>query len=342
LSIRLANTTGVDQWELEVIGTDELSTAPSLTGVNPVTHIVTSPSTVVTLTYPNAAGRAIGFKSIVTSSGVSTATTFGVYTIINGSRVGFVGEIREGNPDFGWATKVNPLIRAASSLPPLTGILYATLMENPLGNVAYVRPTGDMILPAFVPTLSGGVFVEVGQAVATPAFTATYTASPDSVILTDDQGSSPKDVSSTPTSFTSNGTFTKNTYGATATFTITAGKDLVSKTSTTTFTWVQKVYWGVSSAVGPYDSTFIQGLAHSVLTDTRSRTITDTLGASDHLYYAVRTALSDPAFSCFGEVGGFERIAQNVSVTNAHGFTENYNVYRTTQTDLATITVTVI
>jgi len=113
ISIKLTNSSGVAAWFLEVIGTDELSTSPILTGVNPVTHQVTTPSTVVTFTFPGATGRALGFKSTVTGTGGPLEVTFGVYSLTNFStRVGFVTETREGDSDFGWATKLNPAIRS--------------------------------------------------------------------------------------------------------------------------------------------------------------------------------------------------------------------------------------
>jgi hypothetical protein len=114
ISIKLLDPSSVVEWYLEVIGTDELSTTPVLTDVNPVTHLVLTPSTIVTFTYPNDTGRAVGFKSTVTGTGGPLEVSFGTYslTALFSTRVGFVTETREGDVDFGWATKVNPLIRS--------------------------------------------------------------------------------------------------------------------------------------------------------------------------------------------------------------------------------------
>lgn len=115
ISVKLLDPSSVVAWFLEVIGTDELSTTPVLTGVNNITHLVTSPTTVVTFTFPAATGRAVGFKSTVTGVGGPLETTFGTYSLTTFlTRVGFVTETREGNTGFGWATKLNPLIRSAS------------------------------------------------------------------------------------------------------------------------------------------------------------------------------------------------------------------------------------
>jgi hypothetical protein len=115
ISVKLLDPSSVVAWFLGVIGTDELSTTPVLTGVNNITHLVTSPTTVVTFTFPAATGRAVGFKSTVTGVGGPLETTFGTYSLTTFlTRVGFVTETREGNTGFGWATKLNPLIRSAS------------------------------------------------------------------------------------------------------------------------------------------------------------------------------------------------------------------------------------
>jgi hypothetical protein len=113
ISIKLLDPTSVVDWFLEVVGTDELSIVPTLTDVNPFTHKVLTPATVVTFVYPAATGRAIGFKSTVTGTGGPLEVLFGTYSLTAFStRVGFVTETREGDTGYGWATKLNPLIRS--------------------------------------------------------------------------------------------------------------------------------------------------------------------------------------------------------------------------------------
>lgn len=113
VSIRLANTAQVTNWYLQVSGTDELSTTPVLSGVSSVTREVQTPQTIVTFTFPNRAGAAIGFRSETHGVGGPLATTFGVYSrTTTNNRVGFVTETREGNTAFGWAAKINPLLRS--------------------------------------------------------------------------------------------------------------------------------------------------------------------------------------------------------------------------------------
>lgn len=143
LTIKLQSTSGVVDWFLIVLGTDELSTTPILTGVdgnNKVTGIS------ATLTFPNATGRAVGFQSTVTGTGGPVSTVFGTYSLINAARVGFVGETREGDSDFGWATKLNPLIRAASG--------------GGLENFSFKTVNVPIVIPEFQQmTVHGGITV---------------------------------------------------------------------------------------------------------------------------------------------------------------------------------------
>lgn len=112
VDVRLASTTDVTDWYLEITGTDETSTPPVLASVNPLTHKVLTPGTIVSFTMPGGSGKAFLFASTVDGIGGPLATTFALYILTPQlRRVGAAGESREGNQNFGWITKVNPLIR---------------------------------------------------------------------------------------------------------------------------------------------------------------------------------------------------------------------------------------
>jgi hypothetical protein len=217
------------------------------------------------------------------------------------------------------------------------------LYYTPLWLGAIWTPTKltlDMIDPAFTASLSGTSALEVGQSIVTPAFTAAYPRTPDSVILTDTEGSPPKDVSSTPTAFSSDGTFVKNSYGGFVTFSIEATEYTFSKTASFTVSWLQRVYWDAADIPVGYDEAFIESLSNYAIASSRSRTFTVTAGATQHIHYCYRDAYGTGTFWVGGFEGGFE-LAATVSVENAYGFTENYRVYRSVQPNLGTTTVTV-
>jgi len=151
ISIKLQDASSVVEWYLEVLGTDELSTTPALTDVNPITHLVLTPTTVVTFVFPASTGRAVGFKSTVTGTGGPLETSFGTFSLTAFStRVGFVLETREGNTDYGWATKLNPLIRSGGGGGGLDNFSYETV---PSGTTVTIPQYQQMIVV-------GGVNVE--------------------------------------------------------------------------------------------------------------------------------------------------------------------------------------
>lgn len=234
---------------------------------------------------------------------------------------------------------VSDLAGGLSSNIPLLGQQYSVFMETAIGVMGWSRLTSDMILAAFTVSLSGGLVVEVGQSVITPSFTASYNRTPISVILTDSNGSPPKDVTSTPNSFTSNGTFVKNTVNATVTFTNTANDGNVTKTATTTYTWEQKKYYGVGTA-GQTTAAFILSLT-GVLSPSLANTFTTTAGSTQKIYFACRSAYGTPTFTVGGFSGGFNLVSNTISVTNLNGFTENYQLWESTNLNLGTTTVTV-
>ena len=225
------------------------------------------------------------------------------------------------------------------STVPLLGQQYSVFMESPVGTMVWSRLTSDMILPSFVVTLSGGLNVEVGQTITTPAFTATYNRTPVSVFLTDSNGSPTKDVSPTPNSFSSNSTITKNTVNAQVTFTNTANDGNVTRSGNTNYNWYQKNYSGVGTA-GQTTAAFILSLT-GVLSPVLANTFVVTAGASQKIYFACRSAYGTPTFTVGGFSGGFNLVSNTISVTNSNGFTENYALYESTNLNLGTTTVVV-
>ena len=125
VSLALSTPLPVGQrWKISIIGTDELIVPPALSNVTPPNGIVTNPLNPVTFTFPidPNGGHAIGIRSRVEEIATPTngaEVSFGVYSVstISGLRVGFIGELREGNSDYGWITKLNPILRTGGGGP---------------------------------------------------------------------------------------------------------------------------------------------------------------------------------------------------------------------------------
>ena len=142
IAIKLQDPTGTLNWYLQLLGTDELTpTPPILVGVDPVTHKVTDPTTVVTYTSDSTLGHTLLFQTQVATvtSQVLTAT-FATYILTASAiRVAAAGETLEGSAVYGWANIVNPAIRAVGSGSGPTG---PTGHDGPTGATGIDGPTG--------------------------------------------------------------------------------------------------------------------------------------------------------------------------------------------------------
>ncbi len=211
-----------------------------------------------------------------------------------------------------------------------------------LGSAApfFAPLTYDQIAPAYSVSLAGSVsLIEVGATLATPAFTASYARTPAAAVLTDTDGTTPEDVIGTPSAFSSTGSFTKSVPGQYVTWTLTANETGgPSRTATVTTYWAQKIYMGYA-VPATLNEAFIEALPQSQLS-LGFVGFTSSCGGSERLYYAARSALGTPTFTVGGFAGGFH-LAATVSVTNANGFVENYDLWESDSLGLGITNVVV-
>lgn len=99
------------------------------------------------------------------------------------------------------------------------------------------------------------------------------------------------------------------------------------------------IYFGDAALPGAVNSAFVTSLT-KVLQSSRSRSYTSNAGVSVYNWFAHRSALGTASFTVGGFSGGFEA-PTIVSVTNSNGFTENYNVYRSTNPNIGPVSVVV-
>lgn len=229
---------------------------------------------------------------------------------------------------------------AAFPLPP--GNNYG---ETLIWNGANYVPgflTQDEILPGYQFNITSGSaqFVIVGQSYQ-QGFNVSYSDAPDLAVLTDDQGMSEKDVTTavTNTNFCiSNNTYTKNTYNATVTYTITATRGYVTKTATNTLTWTSPMFFGTGAA-GQTLAAFLSGPKTQILQNTKNTTFTETATGLNKIYFACRSGYGTITFTVGGFVGGFTQTYSSIPYTNIYGFTENYDLYESDFAGLGTIIV---
>lgn len=111
-------------------------------------------------------------------------------------------------------------------------------------------------------------------------------------------------------------------------------------TTSTSSNLINPIYYGTSTVASGYTESNVEGLATSTVSNTKGRTFSVTAGATEYIIYALPTRLGTVTFTVGGFTGGFQS-PETVSITNVNGYTENYNVYRSTLTNLGATTVVV-
>ncbi|MDO4268692.1 MAG: hypothetical protein Q4C73_09465 [Eubacteriales bacterium] len=110
-------------------------------------------------------------------------------------------------------------------------------------------------------------------------------------------------------------------------------------TKTTNIRFYNGVYWGIADAEQEIDSAFLLTLSKG-LQASRAKTFSVTAGKGEHIIYAVPARYGTCLFNVGGFDGGFSKVA-TIEFTNASGYTESYDVYKSTNADLGSTTVTV-
>lgn len=109
-------------------------------------------------------------------------------------------------------------------------------------------------------------------------------------------------------------------------------------TSTTSIKFVSGRYYG-ASITSIYDSVFLNSLTKE-LSESKSNTFIADASNNRYIYYAIPTRLGQLNFKVNGFDGGFNKVA-TINHSNVHGYTESYDIYRSTNNNLGATTVSV-
>lgn len=104
------------------------------------------------------------------------------------------------------------------------------------------------------------------------------------------------------------------------------------------FNFLNGRYWGVSNS-NIYNSDFIKALSKE-LSSSKSKTFTVNCGEGQFIFYCVPTRLGSCSFKVGGFEGGFNKV-DTIDFVNASGFTESYDIYKSTNSNLGNTTVVV-
>lgn len=191
-----------------------------------------------------------------------------------------------------------------------------------------------------ITAFAGPAPVEVGATVTNPAFTATHSATPSTLTLTNTDNSESKNVVATPTSFTSSQSYVKTTNNATVSFTITGSDGISPANRSTSIAWRPRVYWGTGAA-GLSTEADIEALASSALQSSRVATHSANATGSTRIYWAAPASYGTPTFTVGGFSGGFTLVSNTISVTNAFGVAQLYQLWVSDTSGLGSTTFTV-
>ena len=113
-----------------------------------------------------------------------------------------------------------------------------------------------------------------------------------------------------------------------------------SVSRTLTISFQPKVYWGVAAEKAAYTDEDLLVLSGNALASGKARTFTVNAGADQHILYAIPSSFGTPTFNVNGFEGGFVK-ANTFEHTNASGYAQNYDVWKSVNPNLGNTQVVV-
>lgn len=199
----------------------------------------------------------------------------------------------------------------------------------------------DFSIASFGDSLAGNQRIGTGvwKSTGSVNFTASYSNGPPIGSTITFSGWSALPLSFPFTSVASVANVNYPSVGGTVVFVMSAQKNSIAMASIT-HSFNNDRYWGVSSQVGVYVSSNVTTLSNNDLTNSVPNIFTVSPGAGQYIVYSYPNRLGTATFSVGGFAGGFNP-PQTLSVTNSNGFSENYYMYRSVNSNLGSTTVTV-
>ena len=121
-------------------------------------------------------------------------------------------------------------------------------------------------------------------------------------------------------------------------FTLTANDGKKDFSKSISFSFLNGRYWGVSNAE-EYNSEFVKTLSKE-LSSSKSKTFTVNCGEGQHIFYCIPTSFGTPTFTVGGFSGGFNKVS-TIQYSNIYGYVENYDIWKSTNSNLGNTTVVV-
>ena len=120
------------------------------------------------------------------------------------------------------------------------------------------------------------------------------------------------------------------------TFTLSVSDGENNASSSVSYKFMNNVFWGSAAAADTYDSAFVDALSNKKLTNSVKGTYSFNVADGEYGFWAVPSNMT--IFTVW--IGGFEVTVESVgtiSYLNSKGYTRDYNLYKTGQSGLGSI-----
>lgn len=123
----------------------------------------------------------------------------------------------------------------------------------------------------------------------------------------------------------------------------TDSKGTTSRKTTAKISFANGIYYGAKKSTTQYNASFISSLKKELCSSIKS-SFSVTAGAGEYIYYCIPTRLVGKGKKCIFKVGifwgGINRVA-TLQYTNAYGYTEEYQIYVSDNSNLGECEVSV-
>ena len=124
-------------------------------------------------------------------------------------------------------------------------------------------------------------------------------------------------------------------------FSLVVNDGVQSTSSSVSYSFRHRRYWGASSIPATYDSNFIIGLSNKEFATSKNKSSFNiNAGAGKYMYYCFPASWGTPTFNVGGFDGGFIKAA-TIDFTNASGHTESFVIWRSENANLGSQNIVV-
>lgn len=199
-------------------------------------------------------------------------------------------------------------------------------LDKLFSKVYYVNPSCSLSASP-----SGGTF-EIGSTISGVNFTWTVNKAIVSQTLTD----CTIDVDDRSASYGSNISTNK-------TFTLTVNDGEKTASSSVSYSFAPKVYYGADELPDDYTAAWIKTLGSSALKSSKAGTYNFNIGVDEYGFIAMPKSFANTD-KLIAKIGGFDTEiprVETLAFTNDQGYTQDYNIFKTTNSNLGSISAVI-